>query len=65
MPDVLDAARQLYAAARQYNNARYDYLLNNLQLQLVAGNLSPQHLQTIDSYLDPHYRSEADFLPAP
>lgn len=65
MTDVLDAERQLYAAARQYNNARYDYLLNNLQLQLVAGNLSPQHLQTIDSYLDPHYRSEADFLPAP
>lgn len=65
MTDVLDAERQLYAAVRQYNNARYDYLLNNLQLQLVAGSLSPQHLQAINSYLDPHYRSETDFLPAP
>lgn len=61
--DVLDAQRQLYAAVRNYNNARYDYLLNNLRLQLVAGSLSAQHLEDISLYLSPEYDSQRDFLP--
>src|SRR5690606_10501594 len=35
--DVLDAQRLLYATVRDYNNARYDYILDNLRLKQVAG----------------------------
>lgn len=61
--DVLDAQRYLYAAVRNYNNARYDYILNNLRLQLTAGILSPDNLQALSMYLNPHYDPDSDFLP--
>jgi len=61
--DVLDAQRQLYAAVRNYNNARYDYILNNLRLQQTAGSLSPDNLQALNEYLYPDYDPERDFLP--
>lgn len=61
--DVLDAQRQLYAAVRNYNNARYDYILNNLRLQQAAGSLSPDNLLAIGEYLYPDYDPERDFLP--
>lgn len=61
--DVLDAQRQLFAAVRNYNNARYDYILNNLRLQQTAGNLSPLNLQALSPYLNPAYDPDKDFLP--
>lgn len=63
MVDVLDAQRQLYAAVRNYNNARYDYILNTLRLQQTAGSLSPDSLQALNEYLYPDYNPERDFLP--
>ncbi len=61
--DVLDAQRYLYAAVRNYNNARYDYILNNLRLQQTAGTLSPDNLQALSIYLNPNYNPDSDFLP--
>ncbi|WP_263261268.1 TolC family outer membrane protein [Pseudomonas sp. RIT-PI-S] len=61
--DVLDAQRQLYASVRDYNNSRYDYILDNLRLKQAAGTLSPQDLQDLGQYLNPSYNPDKDFLP--
>ncbi|WP_437881018.1 TolC family outer membrane protein [Pseudomonas sp. LRF_L74] len=61
--DVLDAQRQLYSAVRNYNDARYDYILNNLRLKQAAGTLSPEDLQALGGYLKPDYDPDRDFLP--
>ena len=61
--DVLDAQRFLFAAVRNYNNARYDYILNNLRLQQSAGTLSPDNLHALAVYLTPNYDPDNDFLP--
>lgn len=61
--DVLDAQRLLFAAVRNYNNARYDYIVNNLRLQQTAGSLSPDNLQALSPYLNPAYDPDTDFLP--
>ncbi len=61
--DVLDAQRQLFSAVRNYNNARYDYLLNNLRLKQAAGTLSPADLEALDGFLNPLYDPDKDFLP--
>ena len=61
--DVLDAQRQLYSAVRNYNNARYDYILNNLRLKQAAGTLSPADLEALGSFLKPDYNPDKDFLP--
>lgn len=61
--DVLAAQRQLYNAVRDYNNARYDYILHNLQLKQVAGTLSPDDLRALAAYLKPDYDPDKDFLP--
>ncbi|WP_249678159.1 TolC family outer membrane protein [Pseudomonas abieticivorans] len=61
--DVLDAQRQLYSSVRDYNNSRYDYILDNLRLKQAAGTLSPQDLQDLARYLKPDYNPDKDFLP--
>ena len=61
--DVLNAQRQLYSAVRNYNNARYDYILNNLRLKQVAGTLSPDDLAALADHLKPDYNPDKDFLP--
>lgn len=61
--DVLDAQRQLYNAVRNYNDARYDYILNNLRLKQAAGTLSPADLDALGRYLKPDYNPDRDFLP--
>ncbi|MBA1190025.1 TolC family outer membrane protein [Pseudomonas entomophila] len=61
--DVLDAQRQLYASVRDYNNSRYDYILDNLRLKQAAGTLSPQDLQALGGFLKPDYNPDRDFLP--
>ena len=61
--DVLDAQRQLYSAVRNYNDARYDYILNNLRLKQAAGTLSPADLEALGNFLKPDYNPDKDFLP--
>lgn len=61
--DVLNAQRQLYAAVRDYNNARYDYILDNLKLKQAAGTLSPSDLTQLSLYLKQDYDPDRDFLP--
>lgn len=61
--DVLDAQRQLYSSVRNYNDARYDYILNNLRLKQAAGTLSPADLEALGAYLKPDYNPDKDFLP--
>ncbi|TFB42265.1 TolC family outer membrane protein [Pseudomonas sp. F01002] len=64
--DVLNAQRQLYAAVRDYNNARYDYILDNLKLKLkqAAGSLSPADLSQLSAFLKQDYDPDRDFLPS-
>ena len=49
--DVLDATRNLYDSENQLANARYDYIINILQLKLSAGTLSEQDIADISSGL--------------
>jgi outer membrane protein len=48
---VLDAQRDLYLAQRDFEQSRYDYLLNRLRLKLAAGTLSELDLASIDAVL--------------
>ncbi|ETK16205.1 hypothetical protein H097_20660 [Pseudomonas sp. FH4] len=61
--DVLDSQRQLYASVRNYNNSRYDYILDNLRLKQAAGTLNPGDLQDLARYLKADYNPDKDFLP--
>ena len=61
--DVLEAQRQLYNAVRQYNNSRYDYILDTLRLKQAVGTLSPQDLKALCDYLKADYDPDRDFLP--
>jgi outer membrane protein len=49
--EVLDAERAYYVALRDYANARYDYVINTLQLKQSAGTLSPQDLIELNNWL--------------
>ncbi|MBB5211120.1 TolC family outer membrane protein [Microbulbifer hydrolyticus] len=51
--DVLLAQRTLALAKTDYANALYDYILNTLNLKLVAGLLAPEDLQQLDASLNP------------
>lgn len=62
--DVLDTQRRLYAAVRNYNSARYDYILDTLRLKQVAGTLNPDDLVDLSRYLKADYDPDRDFLPA-
>lgn len=61
--DVLQAQRQLFASVSDYNNSRYDYILDNLRLKQAAGTLSPQDLEALGRYLKADYNPDKDFLP--
>ncbi|MNY28310.1 Outer membrane protein TolC precursor [compost metagenome] len=61
--DVLDAQRQLYDSVRNYNNARYDYIIDHLRLKQASGTLSPEDLQDLARFLKPDYNPDRDFLP--
>lgn len=61
--DVLDAQQRLYDAVRNYNNARYAYVIDVLNLKLYVGTLSPADLQELEAYLNPSYNPDKDFLP--
>jgi len=61
--DLVEVQRQLYSAVRNYNDARYDYILDNLRLKQTAGTLSPDDLAALAEYLKPDYDPDQDFLP--
>lgn len=61
--DVLNAQRQLYGAVRDYNDARYDYIVDTLKLKLAAGSLAPSDLNALASYLQADYDPDRDFIP--
>ena len=48
---VLDAARDLYLARRDYAQSRYDYLFNRLRLKQATGSLSEADLVQISAAL--------------
>ena len=50
--DVLDAQRDLYRAKRDYSDARYTYIINQLQLREAAGILSPENLSQVNNWLE-------------
>lgn len=49
--DVLDARRRLFAAINDHAQARYDYVINWLQLKQAAGTLSEDDLQKVNQWL--------------
>lgn len=61
--DVLLAQRALYTSVRNYNTARYAYIIDNLRLKQTAGTLSPSDLQELDKFLTATYDPDKDFLP--
>lgn len=49
--DVLDSTTNLYSSENQLANARYDYIINMLQLKYSAGTLSEQDIADISAGL--------------
>lgn len=49
--DVLAAEQALYAAKRDYANARFDYVLNLFTFKQQIGTLSPEDLTSLDNWL--------------
>ena len=49
--DLLQAERGLYAAQRDYAQARYDYIIAVLRLKLSVGSLSPEDLFNVSSQM--------------
>ena len=45
--------RLLYRAQRDYANARYDYILSMLNLKEVAGLLSPDDINKLNTWMKP------------
>lgn len=50
--DVLNVQNNLYQAKRNYSTALYDYVIGQLKLKEVAGNLTPADVQQLDKYLN-------------
>lgn len=51
--DVLNAQRSLFAAQRDYANARYDYILDTLTLKSSTGELDQADLVAVNQWLAP------------
>jgi len=51
--EVLDTERELFATRRDYLRARYEYLLNLLQLKRQAGSLGEEDLEYLNGLLGP------------
>jgi len=51
--DVVLAQRLLFQAQRDYANARYDYVMDTLNLRQAAGTLSPQDVIDLNEWLIP------------
>ncbi len=50
--DIVLAQRTLFQARRDYANARYNYIINTLNLKQAAGILSPQDVIDLNEWLD-------------
>jgi len=50
--DVVLAQRTLFQARRDYANARYNYVINTLNLKQSAGILSPQDIIDLNEWLE-------------
>ncbi len=51
--EVLNSQKNLYGAQRDYANARYDYIINMLNLKFYAGTLNETDLVTLNQLLQP------------
>ena len=49
--DVINQRRNLYSAYRNFNNARYDYVINLVNLKVLAGTLSPEDIEQLNALL--------------
>lgn len=49
--DVLQAKRRVFAAERDYANARYDFLINTMRLKEAAGTLGPEDVEALNQWL--------------
>lgn len=49
--DVLNSQRELYRARRDYAQARYNYILETLNLKLAAGTLSVKDIEQLNPWL--------------
>lgn len=49
--DVLLAERNVYAAKRDYANARYDYVINTLKLRAASGQLGEVDIKELNGWL--------------
>lgn len=49
--EVLNAQKNLYGAQRDYANARYDYIINLLNLKFYAGTLNDADLLALNNWL--------------
>lgn len=61
--DVIEAERRLYAAIRDYNNARFDYILDTLRLKHAVGTLSSADIESLSGFLSTHTATERDYFP--
>ena len=50
--DVVLAQRTLFQTSRDYANARYNYVINTLNLKQSAGILSPQDIIDLNEWLE-------------
>lgn len=51
--EVLNAQGNLYSAQRDYHNARYDYILNLMNLKFFAGTLNDADITALNAWLTP------------
>ena len=49
--EVLNAKKNLYSAERDYANARYDYIINLMNLKFYAGTLNEGDIQLLNTWL--------------
>jgi len=49
--EVLNAQRNLFSAQRDYANARYDYIIDLLNLKFFAGSLAESDIQALNAWL--------------
>ena len=49
--DVLDAQQQLYSSISNYQNTRYDFIVNTLKLKQAVGTLSPVDLEELNQWM--------------
>ena len=61
--DVLIAQKDLYAAQRDYLNARYDYIINSMKLKQVAGTLGTNDLEDLNQWIVSNVSSEEMSIP--